>query len=274
MNNGPVISIGIGANKSFVIEDGAAPSPYLVDNYTTPIVWGTARYDNADSDVVRVRRSSDNAEADFNGTEINDGTLTTWVGANDGFVVTYYNIGTQAASDITQATTTNQARIVASGVLVTNAEGNGASDFLWDGVNPSYYEVTTTRPSQPFTTMHHIDGTAFLGCVLRFGASNSGRVFIGQTSSKIRVHLGSNTESSTLTASTNRVMVLADGASSATRVNADAETSINPGTGNGSDPYYVGSRVGAENYDGIMTTIAVIFDSDQSANCSDIFTMI
>ena len=47
--------------------------------------------------VVRVRRTSDNAELDFNPTEITDGTLTTWTGSGDGFVTKIYN---QTNSDV------------------------------------------------------------------------------------------------------------------------------------------------------------------------------
>ena len=36
--------------------------------------------------VVKVRRSSDDVEADFTADEITDGTLIAWTGANDGFV--------------------------------------------------------------------------------------------------------------------------------------------------------------------------------------------
>jgi hypothetical protein len=38
--------------------------------------------------VVRVRRSSDNAESDFTATQVSDGTLTAFCGAGNGFVRT------------------------------------------------------------------------------------------------------------------------------------------------------------------------------------------
>jgi hypothetical protein len=69
--------------------------------------------------AIRVRRSSDNVEADigFTGGGVMDETaLLAHVGAGDGFVVTFYDQGT-AATNFTQATTTLQPRIVAAGVV-------------------------------------------------------------------------------------------------------------------------------------------------------------
>lgn len=88
--------------------------------------------------VVRVRRSVDNAEAEFTATEVSDGTLATWVGAdNDGFVTTWYDQSGNA-NDATQAAASSQPKIVSAGVLVTE-NGKAAIDF--DGVGQ-----TLTRP--------------------------------------------------------------------------------------------------------------------------------
>jgi hypothetical protein len=87
------------------------------------------------SDLVLVRRSSDNAELGFTATEITDGTLTTWTGANDGFVVTWYDQSGNSR-DATQSTAGNQPKIVSAGVLVVDAvTGNPALSF--DGVSDS-----------------------------------------------------------------------------------------------------------------------------------------
>jgi hypothetical protein len=70
--------------------------------------------------AIRVRRSSDSAEADIgfdaNGN-LDEAALLTHVGAGDGFVKTIYNQGTQATSDLTQTTTTLQPKIVTAGVV-------------------------------------------------------------------------------------------------------------------------------------------------------------
>jgi hypothetical protein len=82
-------------------------------------------------DVARIRRSSDNAELDFTGAEITDGTLLTWVGANSAYVVTLYD-QTGNGYDVTQSTAANQPRIVNAGTLDTK---NGLPAAKFDGTN-------------------------------------------------------------------------------------------------------------------------------------------
>jgi len=77
--------------------------------------------------VVRVRRSSDNLELDFSDTDITDGTLTAWTGANDGLVSIWYD---QSGNDnnLTQTTTTLQPKLVSVGVVITDG-GKPAIDW-------------------------------------------------------------------------------------------------------------------------------------------------
>ena len=84
--------------------------------------------------VVRVRRSSDNTEQDFTATQVTDGTLTTFCGAGDGFVRTWYDQSGNGR-DVDQATTTQQPRIVSGGSLLTKnskptLDFDGNDDFL------------------------------------------------------------------------------------------------------------------------------------------------
>ena len=121
----------------------------LLDQYTGAAAgYSLRRLSVNTTNVVRVRRSVDNAEADFNPTEITDGTLLAWVGntaSDNGFVTTWYD---QAGSnDATQATAANQPKIVDAGVLVTE-NGKPAVDF--DGVD-DFLKNTTISISQPIT---------------------------------------------------------------------------------------------------------------------------
>jgi hypothetical protein len=106
---------------------------YFLDLYSAEYAYSLRQLGSTEVDVIRVRRSSDSAESDFNPTEISDGTLTTWTGANDGFVVTWYD---QAGSnDFTQSTAGNQPKIVSSGTVITKdslpaVSFDGTSDFL------------------------------------------------------------------------------------------------------------------------------------------------
>lgn len=84
--------------------------------------WATAG-----NDVIRVRRSGDNAELDFTPTEITDGTLSAWViaggGSEDGFITEWYD-QTNNGYVMGQITAAAQMRIVTSGVLEVDVNGN------------------------------------------------------------------------------------------------------------------------------------------------------
>lgn len=102
--------------------------------------------------VVTVRRSTDNAEADFTASEVSDGTLAAWCGGGDGFVKVWHD-QSQHGRDASQATAANQPKIVASGALVLS-EGRPA--LLFAEVNDnSVIRLQTSAFSpavaQPFT---------------------------------------------------------------------------------------------------------------------------
>lgn len=95
-------------------------SKALVQDQSPIAAYGFYRVNNAyTGNSCRVRRSSDNTESDigFNadGT-LNETALTTFCGADDGFVTTWYDqIGSRNA---TQATAANQPQIVSSGAVI------------------------------------------------------------------------------------------------------------------------------------------------------------
>ena len=92
--------------------------------------------------VVTVRRSSDDAEADFKASEIDDGTLAAFCGAGDGFVKTWFD---QSGNnlDASQATSANQPKIVDSGSLITK---NGRPLVSFDGT--TFLSATSALASQ------------------------------------------------------------------------------------------------------------------------------
>ncbi|MEI4231502.1 hypothetical protein [Roseovarius sp. D22-M7] len=100
----------------------------LLDSYPGAAgAWSLRKLAGATTDVVRVRRGSDGAEANFTAEEVAGGTLAAWVGAgNDGFVVTLFDQSGNARH-ATQATASEQPRVVISGALVTK-NGRPATD--------------------------------------------------------------------------------------------------------------------------------------------------
>lgn len=103
----------------------SVPPSFLLDDYTGAAAGYSLRNLSSSwttSDVVEVRRSSDNATSGFTATEVSDGTMLAWVGTggtDNGFVTTWYDQSGNA-ENVVQATTTKQPKIVSAGVAVVD----------------------------------------------------------------------------------------------------------------------------------------------------------
>jgi hypothetical protein len=185
------------------LSGGAAPvvdAPVL-DNITSAVLaFSVARKLRTayTGSAIRVRRSSDNAEQDigFDGSgNLDESALTTFVGANDGFVTTLYDqVG---SNDAVMATAADQPRIVASGVVVKMLskpaiEPVDLGDRLVTGSAPGEAEKTiiavadTDSAFSPARIAVTYQGTGGLGTQLLIDhATASGgtvRYFDGETS--------------------------------------------------------------------------------------------
>ena len=110
------------------------PTSGLLYNYPgASVAYSLRNLANNVTNVVRVRRSTDNAEQDFSSTQITDGTLTTFTGANDGFVTTWYDQSGNGRNAV-QATALRQPKLVSSGVLQTK---NSKPTLIFNKVNSS-----------------------------------------------------------------------------------------------------------------------------------------
>ena len=111
----------------------AGGAGYLLDTYTgAAAAYSLRQLKTGVTSVVRVRRSSDNVEADFTPTEITDGTLTTWTGLNDGYVTKWYDQSGNG-TDLAQTTASNQFGIVVSGSLILDSTTGLPSIKVLDG---------------------------------------------------------------------------------------------------------------------------------------------
>ncbi|MGL4351069.1 MAG: arabinofuranosidase catalytic domain-containing protein [Plesiomonas shigelloides] len=124
---------------------GGAPAAPILDSLTAVAAYSPRKLRTAYAgSAIRVRRSSDNTEADigFSGNDLDTAALLSFCGAGSGFLVTRYDqVGT---NNQTQATTTLQPRIVNAGVLETL---NGKAAPNWTG---STMRMTHT----PFNARH------------------------------------------------------------------------------------------------------------------------
>ena len=83
------LGLGLGFNRHRIL-GGVVP---LLDTYTgASAAYSLRNLSSSTTDVVRVRRSSNDDEQDFTASEVSGGALATFVGAgNDGFVTTWYD---------------------------------------------------------------------------------------------------------------------------------------------------------------------------------------
>lgn len=129
--------------------------------------------------VVRVRRSSDNTEADFTATQVTDGTLTSWVGGgNNGFVRTWYD---QSGNNrhATQTGSTDQPRVVIAGSLV-QTNSRPAVDF--DGSNDRM-DVPTIAFNMNAVTVNIVCKTDAVNASFAFASPDNNRMYVPFVSS-------------------------------------------------------------------------------------------
>jgi len=91
--------------------------------------------------AVRVRRSSDNTEQDigFSGNNLDTTALTTFIGAGNGFVTTWYD-QSGSGNNATMTTQANQPQIVSSGSVITH---NSKPALQYDGTNDGLNAVVS-----------------------------------------------------------------------------------------------------------------------------------
>jgi len=123
-----LLFLSLGANAQMIIKAHANYRPYavaatnlLLDDYPNAAAAYSLRKLDKDytGSAIRVRRSSDNAEQDIGFTSSGDldtGALKTFVGANSGFVTTWYDQSGNAIN-APQTTAANQPRIVNAGTV-------------------------------------------------------------------------------------------------------------------------------------------------------------
>ena len=100
--------------------------------------------------AIRVRRSSDNTEQDigFSSGVLDTASLSSFVGAGDGFVTAWYE-QTGFGNDLKNSIATGQPQIVFSGTIQTSG---GLTCIYFDGVDDRLVENDFIGPFKDFTT--------------------------------------------------------------------------------------------------------------------------
>lgn len=120
----------------------------ILDRYTATIAFSLRKIrDSYGGSAIRVRRSSDSTEQNigFNGYDLDTSALTSFVGAGDGFVTTWYDqVG---GNNAVQATGASQPLIVSGGTIQTEA-GKPCIVF---GLDKTLVTGTVENITRPFT---------------------------------------------------------------------------------------------------------------------------
>lgn len=125
-----------GGGKSYLLDDLSSTPDVLI----SPSKVFSATYETAA--IIRLRRTSDGAEADFTGEEIAAGDELTWVGAQTSFVRYVYDQSGNT-KHLGQATAGYQGQYTDSGGnLITMTDGNAA---------PQQIPIGMTFPALGFT---------------------------------------------------------------------------------------------------------------------------
>jgi hypothetical protein len=165
---------GLGADAQMIIKAHANYRPYavaaqnlLLDDYSNAAAAYSLRKLDKDytGNAIRVRRSNDNSEQDigFVGNDLDTASLKTFVGANSGFVTTWYDqVGNTrpwgANNNQLQTTAANQPRIVNAGVVDRD---NGKPCVVFDGSNDRMIVATSVTPGNDNRVITDDDFSAF-----------------------------------------------------------------------------------------------------------------
>jgi hypothetical protein len=179
--------------------------------------------------AIRVRRSSDNTEADigFSSIDLNTSALLAFCGAGNGFVTTWYDQSGNA-NNATQTTAANQPQIVSSGIVILE---NGKPAINWNGSN-YWLKTATISPTiaQPVSYFITAQIDAITNNALIDGVTNAGGLFYRSTANNIEYSFGTSLTDASVPSTQLLFTVLANGASSSVYNNAILQVSGNVGT--------------------------------------------
>lgn len=148
----PMVNLGLGGG-------GGGGAGFLLDDYpnTNGHSYSLRQLSSTVTNVVRVRRTSDNAEADFTADGLTDGTLDLFCGEEAGYVTKWYD--QSGSRDVLNFTALQQPLIYngeEGGLLLQN--GKPCMEF--DGVDDT---LQVLLPASPSASYYLFAVNAFVG---------------------------------------------------------------------------------------------------------------
>jgi hypothetical protein len=164
------------------VTNNVAVGSLLLDTYTgAKVAYAVTKLRTAYAgSCIRVRRDNDDAEQDigFSGNNLDESALTTFVGANNAYVTTWYDQSGNG-DNLTQATSTNQPQIVSSGTVIkTNTIAS--MNFITDDYLQTATLSSAAQPNSFFTVFKR-DSTAATDRIFDGLDGDNRQVFGGTT---------------------------------------------------------------------------------------------
>ena len=246
---------------------GASAAALLLDTYTgASVAYSLRKLSSSYSgSAIRVRRSSDNTEQDigFTGNELDTTSLTSFVGANDGYVTRWYDQSGNA-NNSAQAAATIQPQIVSSGTVLTN--NSKPSMFL---ENQDSLTFTSLTPITTFTVAK-IDTLNYAIHYVLFNNVSPRGYFYGGTFSGVNgLGIFDGSAKSITGEDTNTHLGYFNYNGTNYEVAKDGSAISNLASGSNFDLNYIGRQQTALTLNGQLQEI-VIYPSTQSTNKSNI----
>jgi hypothetical protein len=123
--------------------------------------------------LIRVRRSSDNTEQDigYNGSNVLDETaLTTFVGAGNGFVTTWYDQSGNG-NNVTQSTASYQPKIVNSGSVITLLSKPTIDFSITTGFQQLDFSSGSYTAASAFTVFNRANNISTYGVIYAYAGA-------------------------------------------------------------------------------------------------------
>ena len=254
-----------------VVLRGPTVNPLLLDSYAGAAAAYSLRQLSwaYGGSVIRVRRSSDNAEQDFTAAQVTDGTLTTFCGVGNGFVRTWYDQSGNA-NNAEQLTIALQPQIVSAGSLLLEA---GKPVVRFDGSNDFLAQIRSTTISQPFTTIaavKRVTGGASVNENIFRAPSGGSSAVLYWSNGLLSAFAGNNVSLGDSTTNNLLVSVVWSGANSKQNLNG-AQSTINLGTGylTNAEPLRIGIATSGECCSMSLREF-IIYSSDQAATLAGV----
>lgn len=255
----------------------------LLDTYSGAAVAYSAarRLANAyTGSLIRVRRSSDNAEQDIGydaNNVLDESALTSFVGAGDGFVTTWYDQSGNA-NNATQSTAANQPKIVSSGVVNTQAGlSSGKPALSFDGVNDfmDFTSLVTTANYTAFVAAKRLNvslsGQWITQKAISQGTRPYAAILYTTTNVAFMSTYNSSTQLSASTSSTAYILLTSRwGSTQNIYINNSALTASTGTDGNSGTGFDVIGRRTSGEYSNVNNTEIILYASDKLSDLTGI----